>query len=64
MKDEFKSGAVVSYPYLWRWQQEEGRHDGEKHRPVCVALAMPDVRQSLTHLMLLPISATPGPDRN
>jgi hypothetical protein len=58
MRDEIKSGSVISYPYLWRWQRDAGREHGEKHRPVCVALALPDPRQNLTHLMLLPISAT------
>jgi hypothetical protein len=58
MGSDFKSGSIVSYPYLWRWQQEKGAEHGEKSRPVCLALVLPDARQNLTHLMLLPISST------
>lgn len=48
MTDRFENGSIVKYPYLWRWQAEEGREHGEKDRPVCLAMAMPDpVRTSL-----------------
>jgi hypothetical protein len=58
MGSDLKSGFIVSYRYLWRWQQEKGAEHGEKSRPVCLALVLPDARQNLTHLMLLPISST------
>lgn len=58
MSDRFPNGAIVSYPYLWRWQAEEGREHGEKDRPVCLALTVPDPRQNITHLVILPISGT------
>jgi hypothetical protein len=58
MTDRFPSGSVVNYPYLWRWQKNEGREHGEKNRPVCLAITLPEQRQKLTHLVILPISAT------
>ena len=59
MTDRFQNGSIVKYPYLWRWQAEEGREHGEKDRPVCLAMAMPDPRQNVTHLVILAISGTP-----
>ena len=59
MTERFPSGSIVIYPYLWRWQEEEGREHGEKSRPVCLAISLPDPRQELTHLVILPISGTP-----
>jgi hypothetical protein len=59
MTDRLESGLIVSYPYLWRWQQDRGRADGEKDRPVCLAIALYDARQNFTHLVILPISGTP-----
>lgn len=55
---QFKSGAIVRYPYLWRWQADKGREHGEKDRPVCLAFAMHDPRQNLTHMVILAISGT------
>lgn len=57
--DQFKNGHIVEYPYLWRWQAQRGRLEGEKDRPVCLALMVKDPAQDLTHLVLLPISGTP-----
>lgn len=58
MNDLFANGSIIRYPYLWRWQQAEGRVNAEKDRPVCLALKVPDPRQNLTHLVLLAISGT------
>jgi hypothetical protein len=58
MRADFKSGSIISYPYLWRWQQVKGIEHGEKNRLVCLALILPDARQNITHLMLLAISST------
>ena len=58
MSSRFNNGSIISYPYLWRWQQDEGREHGEKDRPVCLAITMPDKRQDITHLVILPISGT------
>ena len=55
MDDRIQSGAIIDYPYLWRWQRDRGESEGRKERPTCVLLA---VRAGgLTHLALLPISS-------
>lgn len=59
MIDRFPNGSIISYPYLWRWQEEEGREHGEKDRPVCLAITVADSRQNVTHMVILPISGTP-----
>jgi hypothetical protein len=43
MTDRFPSGSIVSYPYLWRWQHDEGRENAEKDRPVCLAITVRDL---------------------
>jgi hypothetical protein len=59
MTDRFPSGSIVSYPYLWRWQNDEGRENAEKDRPVCLAITVRDTEREITHLVILPISGTP-----
>lgn len=59
MTNQFDDGQIVSYEYLWNWQAKLGRTNGEKSRPVCLALLIKDARQKLTHLVILPISGTP-----
>ncbi len=59
MPERFGNGSIIRYPYLWRWQRDEGRDHGEKDRPVCLALTVPDTRQGITHLVILAISTTP-----
>lgn len=58
MTDGFRRGDVVGYPYLWGWQDAQGREHGEKDRPVCLLLTMTDANGN-THLILLPISSKP-----
>src|SRR5438270_9764875 len=55
MNDDLRSGAVVNYPYLWRWQRDRGETEGRKDRPVCVVLAVR--RDEFTHLALFAISS-------
>ncbi|WP_119389120.1 hypothetical protein [Taklimakanibacter lacteus] len=50
-------GSVLTYPYLWRWQSENGETEGRKDRPVCLLLAI--LKSDVTHLVLLAISGTP-----
>jgi hypothetical protein len=57
--EHFKEGHIVRYPYLWRWQRDLGRDEGEKDRPACLALTLKDNAQNITHLVLLAISGTP-----
>lgn len=59
---DFRQGAVLSYPYLWRWQAERGETAGRKDRPVCIVL--PLRKGKVTHLFLLAITGTrPDGDR-
>lgn len=60
MTKRFSRGDIVSYPYLWRWQNEEDpdREHGEKDRPTCLILTVVDAN-GLTHMLLLPISSKP-----
>ena len=56
---ELRSGAIVSYSYLWKWQRERGETEGRKDRPVCVVIAVRGPQDGLTHLALLAISSRP-----
>ncbi|APO71954.1 hypothetical protein ACDY97_07540 [Rhizobium mongolense] len=58
MTEHFVKGDIVTYPYLWRWQDDKGQEHGEKDRPVCLLLAMRDDKDN-THILLLPISSAP-----
>ena len=58
MSSRFEDGQIVEYDYLWEWQAREGRRNAEKPRPVCLAMVIKDGRQNVTHLIILPISAT------
>jgi hypothetical protein len=51
------TGSVLTYPYLWRWQADQGETEGRKERPVCLLLAVPS--GEATHVLLLAISGTP-----
>jgi hypothetical protein len=57
--EEFKDGHIVEYPYLWKWESELGRDEGEKNRPACLAMVVKDKLRNLTYLVILPISGTP-----
>ena len=59
MNADLRPGAIISYPYLWRWQRERGETEGRKERPPCVAIAVRNPRDGLTHLALLAISSRP-----
>jgi hypothetical protein len=59
MSASLTQGQIVDYPYLWLWQAEQGRHHGEKARPVCLSIIIEDKKQGIHHLILLPISSTP-----
>lgn len=57
--DDLKTGVIIDYPYLWRWQHQRGETEGRKNRPVCVAIALRQPDSGKTWLALLAISATP-----
>jgi hypothetical protein len=55
MSDNFKSGDVISYPYLWRREAIKGETEGRKDRPVVVILRLP--MKNKIYLYLLPITS-------
>ncbi|MBB3747008.1 hypothetical protein FHX10_006561 [Rhizobium sp. BK591] len=59
MSREFRPGEVISYPYLWAWQQQRGETEGRKQRPVCVVIAIRGTSDGNTHLALLAITTQP-----
>ena len=52
------SGVIVRYPYLWKWQRDDGEDIGDKDRPVCIVTVIYDERQDIHHLVILAISST------
>ncbi|MFF0946314.1 hypothetical protein ACFYE9_01145 [Rhizobium leguminosarum] len=56
MNHEFRPGEVITYPYLWAWQQQRGETEGRKQRPVCVVIAIRSASDGNTHLVLLAIT--------
>lgn len=49
MSRELLPGQVISYPYLWAWQNERGETEGRKRRPTCVVAAVRGTKDGLTH---------------
>lgn len=54
-------GLVISYAYLWRDQQDQGRDEGVKDRPCVVVLA---VRQEEDERVITVAPITHAPPRN
>ena len=50
---------MISYSYLWAWQDERGETEGRKTRPICVVVAVRGANDGLTHLALLAITTQP-----
>ncbi len=59
MSREFVPGQIISYPYLWSWQDERGETEGRKSRPTCVVVAVRSAKDGLTHLALLAVTTQP-----
>jgi hypothetical protein len=57
MNLELRPGAIVRYPYLWKWQRDRGETEGRKQRPVCVVIVARRSHDETTHLGLLAISS-------
>ena len=63
MADHVEPGAVLRYPYLWRWQAERGEHAGRKFRPTVVVIRF--TSRGRDQLYLVPLTAQqPGDDRD
>ncbi len=57
-------GDVWRYPYLWKWQFDNGETEGRKPRPTLLSAVVP-VGNKSTFLYLLPITGTePTSDRD
>nr|WP_157179783.1 hypothetical protein [Rhizobium leguminosarum] len=50
---------MISYPYLWAWQQQRGETEGRKQRPFCVVVAIRSAGDGNTHLVLLAVTTQP-----
>lgn len=59
MSREYLPGQVITYPYLWSWQDERGETEGRKGRPTCVVVAVRGANDGQTHLALLAITTQP-----
>ena len=56
-------GLVLSYGYLWKWQDEMGDDTGEKNRPCVIVLSTENIDGD-TVVMVVPVtSRQPRPDR-
>ena len=56
-------GLVLSYGYLWKWQDERGDDTGEKDRP-CVIVLSTQNNDGDTVVLVVPVtSMRPRPDR-
>ncbi len=56
-------GLVLSYGYLWKWQDEMGDDTGEKARP-CVIVLATENNDGDTAVLVVPVtSRQPRPDR-
>ena len=56
-------GLVLSYGYLWKWQDERGDDAGEKNRP-CVIVLSTENNDGDTVVLVVPVtSQQPRPDR-
>lgn len=55
--DEIRTGAVISYSYLWERQADGGETEGRKERPTVVGLRMP--RSAGDALILFAITTKP-----
>jgi hypothetical protein len=55
---DLPSGSIVSYPYLWRWQHNDGARMPKKTAWFALQLTVPDPAREITHLVILPISGS------
>lgn len=56
---EARVGWIFRYAYLWNWQHQEGREEGDKDRP-CVVLAIFTTNEDGAPVVrVLPITHTP-----
>ncbi len=55
-------GLVISYAYLWHYEHEAGREEGQKDRPAVIVLAVEREADGATVVTVLPITHSPPGD--
>lgn len=55
-------GLVISYAYLWHYEHQAGREEGQKDRPSVIVLAVEREAGDATVVMVLPITHSPPAD--
>ncbi|ENT06509.1 hypothetical protein C038_00469 [Brucella sp. 63/311] len=56
---EPKVGWIFRYSYLWHWQFEQGREEGDKDRPVLVLAITTTLEDGSPVVRVLPVTHTP-----
>ncbi|GLU29856.1 hypothetical protein Brsp01_50890 [Brucella sp. NBRC 12950] len=54
-----KVGLIFRYTYLWHWQFEQGREEGDKDRPLLVMAITTTLEDGSPVVRVLPITDTP-----
>lgn len=54
-------GLVISYAYLWHYEQEQGQEEGRKDRPCVIVLAAEQAEDGLM-VTVVPVTHTPPAD--
>lgn len=52
-------GLVISYAYLWRHEQRQGRDEGRKDRPCVIVLAVRAKEGGRVNVTVAPVTHTP-----
>lgn len=55
-------GLVISYGYLWHYEHEAGREEGQKERPSVIILAVKRTTDGAILVTVLPITHSPPTD--
>ena len=55
-------GLVISYAYLWHYEHQAGREEGQKDRPSVIVLAVEREADDATVVTVLPITHSPPAD--
>ena len=58
MTNDLKPGVVITYPYLWQREADNGETEGRKPRPTCIAVSVRG-HDGGTHLVLLAVTSQP-----
>lgn len=59
---DVRVGWIFRYAYLWAWQHQEGREEGDKDRPCLVLAIVMTTEDGAPVVRVLPITHTPPTD--